>query len=63
MDIGILYNLIPGDRKFNCMFDNSYVCGYTRVGAQFVWMPVKGLDISDGIGPTSDHTGSVLGAL
>ena len=58
-----LESMIVVGHGFKCKFEDPYICGYTAKGLQFVWMRVEGWYIKDGIGPTSDHTGSVLGKV
>ena len=54
---------IAVDRRFNCAFEDAYICGYATAGVGFVWKQVKGLDVNDGIGPRTDRAGSFLGML
>ena len=48
---------------FECTFEDTYICGYTMEGLELVWTWVKAWNVNDGIGPTSDHTGSVRGKV
>ena len=50
-------------RSLSCTFSDSYICGYATEGNMFVWAQVNGLAVKDGVGPTSDYMGSVLGKM
>ena len=55
--------MISVDFGFECKFEDSYICGYATEGNRFIWTQVGGWNVSDRIGPTSDHKGSVLGKV
>ena len=44
-----------------CEFEDAFVCGYVVEGAPFRWQLLSGLEVTDGIGPNTDHDNLVLG--
>ena len=46
-----------------CDFQDKYACGYVIEGDPFQWQLHSGLDVTDSIGPNTDHENSVLGKI